>query len=183
MSRPIIDISGMIFNRLTVKKLIGKDKWGINYVWECDCSCGNTIVVQSTSLKSGLTQSCGCLRDELVSETQSKENHPYNLSGEFGIGFASNNNKEFYFDLDDYEKIKPYCWYMSERGYMSAHNPETKKSMKLHHFVIGFIKTKENAEVDHRDRNPSNNQKSNLRIVTRQINSRNRKDNYFNWDQ
>ncbi len=30
-------------------------------MWECKCSCGNTTIVRSDQLKSGNTQSCGCL--------------------------------------------------------------------------------------------------------------------------
>ena len=33
-------------------------------VWECICDCGNTIFVARSSLKSGNTKSCGCLRKE-----------------------------------------------------------------------------------------------------------------------
>ena len=42
---------------------------------------------------------------ELFSKT-----NKYDLSGEYGIGYDSNGQK-FYFDLEDYDKIKNYCWY------------------------------------------------------------------------
>ena len=32
------------------------------YVWECKCNCGNISYVNSASLKSGNTKSCGCSR-------------------------------------------------------------------------------------------------------------------------
>ena len=41
----------------------------------------------------------------------------YDLSGCFGIGYASNNDDLFYFDLEDYNKIKNTCWY-SKNGRM-----------------------------------------------------------------
>ena len=35
----------------------------------------------------------------------------YDLSGEYGIGWTHNTEHEFYFDLEDYDIIKYYCWY------------------------------------------------------------------------
>jgi hypothetical protein len=31
-------------------------------VWACRCDCGNVTMVRATSLTSGFTKSCGCLR-------------------------------------------------------------------------------------------------------------------------
>ena len=36
--------------------------------WLCTCECGKLLVVRGDSLRSGNTQSCGCLRDELAAE-------------------------------------------------------------------------------------------------------------------
>ena len=32
--------------------------------WLCECDCGNKIIVNRNSLKSGVTKSCGCIRKE-----------------------------------------------------------------------------------------------------------------------
>ena len=51
--------------------------------WNCQCDCGNTIVVMGKNLKSGNTRSCGCLNDEARSERivrYNNENAP-NLIG------------------------------------------------------------------------------------------------------
>ncbi len=37
--------------------------------WRCRCDCGNEIKVQAGRLKSGHTQSCGCLRKETTIKT------------------------------------------------------------------------------------------------------------------
>lgn len=33
-------------------------------MWNCLCDCGNTVVVDSNSLKSGNTTACGCRKSE-----------------------------------------------------------------------------------------------------------------------
>lgn len=59
-----IDLTGKQFGRLTVLERAT----GGGYVkWRCRCSCGNEVVVHGTSLKSGDTRSCGCLKGELTS--------------------------------------------------------------------------------------------------------------------
>jgi hypothetical protein len=59
------DLTGLIFYRLTV---LGKskrcNKKGYHVFWDCKCQCGNKTTVESSSLRSGNTKSCGCLRKE-----------------------------------------------------------------------------------------------------------------------
>jgi 5-methylcytosine-specific restriction endonuclease McrA len=57
-----IDISGRRFGRLTATTIawIEKEKaW-----WECECDCGKTTHVACSTLTSGHTKSCGCLKSE-----------------------------------------------------------------------------------------------------------------------
>lgn len=69
MGRKAIDLTGNTYGRLTVISRAGKDKHG-NYLWNCKCSCksGKIITVRAASLKSGKTQSCGCLHKEKMLE-------------------------------------------------------------------------------------------------------------------
>lgn len=54
---PFEDLTGKEFGRLSVlKKIPGK--------WLCQCSCGNKSETYTSNLKSGKTQSCGCLMRE-----------------------------------------------------------------------------------------------------------------------
>lgn len=55
----LIDLTGQRFGRLTVLER-AENKRG-HAAWLCRCDCGRSIVVQSDSLKSGNTRSCGCL--------------------------------------------------------------------------------------------------------------------------
>lgn len=80
------------------------------------------------------------------------------MSGEYGIGYTSK-GEEFYFDLEDYDKIRNYCWNKSQR-YIQAKSIDG--SMILLHKLI--TNTDENTMVDHKDRNIMNCRKNNLRI-------------------
>lgn len=71
------DLTGMVFGRLTVLKEVGKQKPGC-YLWECQCSCGNTshIIVDGNKLRSGNKKSCGCIRRErIISRNKAGRNH------------------------------------------------------------------------------------------------------------
>jgi hypothetical protein len=57
---PRKDLTGQIFGRLTVT---GIHQWGDKSTWHCVCECGGKSIVRSANLLSGLTKSCGCLRD------------------------------------------------------------------------------------------------------------------------
>jgi hypothetical protein len=62
----IVDLTGMTFSRLTVEMRDGH--LGIHPAWICRCICGQMARVSSTALKSGQTQSCGCLQRERTSK-------------------------------------------------------------------------------------------------------------------
>ena len=42
-------------------------------VWECLCDCGKTVFVRTTSLTSGHTTSCGCVKQEMDDEKDFRE--------------------------------------------------------------------------------------------------------------
>jgi hypothetical protein len=56
------DLSSRIFGRLTVLVRHSSTRHGLK--WQCRCTCGLNVVVYSSALLSGRTQSCGCLHDE-----------------------------------------------------------------------------------------------------------------------
>lgn len=98
-----------------------------------------------------------------------KKFNKYDLSGDWGVGFTSNTNREFYFDLEDYEKIKNYCW-SEHQGYLEAYETTSKKIVRFHQIVVncpkGFVR-------DHINRNKLDNRKNNIRIITHQDNVKN----------
>jgi hypothetical protein len=64
-SKKIKDIRGERFGRLVVEDFshISLDK-GRNAHWDCRCDCGINTVVSSSSLRTGVTKSCGCIARE-----------------------------------------------------------------------------------------------------------------------
>ena len=59
----IKDLTGQKFGRLTVIKIVGKDKYQ-NIIWLCKCDCGKDVSVRSASLLKGRTVSCDCYNKE-----------------------------------------------------------------------------------------------------------------------
>lgn len=179
------DLTGKQFGRLTVLRQVEdyiKPSGKHESQWLCKCSCepNKTVIKQGGLLKNGHTQSCGCLSNEHIvnyNKQNKRKINLYNLDGEYGIGYAINTGNEFYFDLEDFEKIKDYCWYehILVNGY---HSLETRihgsnQTVRMHWIIAG----KEN---DHKDRNPLNNRKDNLRKASSAENAQNhskRKDN------
>ena len=90
--------------------------------------------------------------------------------GKYGIGYCSNTNNKFYFDMDDYDKIKDIYWYekIRKNGFrrIAGTDRETGKKI-LMHVLLGF------PWYDHADRNELNNRKYNLRKASNQENVRN----------
>ena len=67
MGRPIINLEGQTFGRLTVRKDVGRSKRQ-DALWRCRCVCGNEVTVCTSKLRGGRTQSCGCLRNDMTAE-------------------------------------------------------------------------------------------------------------------
>ena len=60
MARPPLNLTGRTFGRLTA---VAREENGpLGHTrWMCKCSCGNYKVIRSSSLREGLTKSCGCI--------------------------------------------------------------------------------------------------------------------------
>lgn len=65
-----IDISDQIFDQLFVTKYIGLSLNKKSIIWECQCSCGNSIETSYISLVTGHKKSCGCIKSERISRAQ-----------------------------------------------------------------------------------------------------------------
>jgi len=169
----IVNLVGKIFGRLTVLQFDRRD--GERTFWICQCNCKDkTIVsVDGGSLNCGNTKSCGCLKKE-GSPLINKKYNSYDLSGEYGIGYTSNTNKQFYFDLEDYDKIKNYCWMEDKYGYISSYDYINKKHVKIHRIIMDVIDNPL-IIIDHILHILHDNRKYQLRKVTKRSNNMNKK--------
>ena len=144
-----IDLSGNKYGRLTVLKRIGTKH--NSPLWECVCDC--------------------IKREQIIEYNHTKKKYnTYDLLGEYGIGYTSK-GKEFYFDLEDYDKIKNYCWYINNKGYVSC--TITKNKISTHILMHKIIMDSPNDEdVDHINgiHTRNDNRKINLRKCTHQMN-------------
>jgi hypothetical protein len=178
IKKEFIDITGQKFGRLTV--LYKCDyKIGNEIYWHCLCDCGKEKDIQGKSIRYGKTKSCGCLHDERIIEynkTVKAKYNTYDLSGEYGIGWTSNTNKEFYFDLEDYDKIKDYCWYEDKHGYICASDKNNQHKQIFLHRTILDLNNKDwrVVQADHIRHKKFDNRKSELRITNGSQNSMNR---------
>lgn len=119
-------------------------------------------------MKEGKTKTCGnknCEFHKIVRKVNNVKNK-YDLSGEYGIGYTSDGAK-FYFDLEDYDIIKNFCWYINNHGYIK----NSENNMYLHRLVT---KAKDGESVDHIHHDKLDNRKSQLRIVTNSQNQMNK---------
>lgn len=161
------DITGKKFGYLTVIKQCGTNKK--HSMWECRCDCGKVIQRRRDSFIKNPNASCGCKLGEIISKATKGKIRPnnYDLSNEYGKCFLG--NTFFIFDLEDYEKIKEYRWFLSN-GYVSSHNKEEGSIFRLHRFIMACP---EGLVVDHINHNKLDNRKCNLRICSHAENNRN----------
>lgn len=171
----IDDLTGRKFGKLTVIERADNyisPKGKKQSVWKCLCDCQLCLppeqrtysYIKGYLLRNGKKKSCGC-------------KNTYDLTGEYGIGYTSK-NEPFYFDLEDYDKIKDYCWYINKNdGYLYAnYNCENKQTtIKMHRVVMSLNDSQNDIEVDHIHGNKTrnDNRKSNLRLANKNQNRMN----------
>ena len=168
------DLTGQRFGRLTVIKRVEDHIMPSGYrapKWLCRCDCGNDVIVLGKNLtKKNGTKSCGCFAKENMSNIKKKYNI-YDLTGEYGIGYTFK-GEEFWFDLEDYELIREYCWSINKKGYVISTDSGTKKTILLHRIITNCP---DNLVPDHIHGKETryDNRKENLRVATTQQNSMN----------
>ena len=133
--------------------------------WLCFCDCGNEVIVRRSDLTSNKTLSCGCFGKEARYNSNKKYN-TYDLTNEYGIGYTFK-GEEFYFDLEDYDKIKDYCWHINEQGYVVSTN------ILFHRVIMNSPDIQFEIDHKHGEATRNDNRKYNLRITTKSQNMMN----------
>lgn len=82
-----------------------------------------------------------------LNQLAEKKYNTYDLTGEYGIGYTLK-GELFYFDLEDYDKIKDICWYMNSKGYLVGYNLDNSKTIKMHRYIMGLTEN-DSQVVDH----------------------------------
>lgn len=163
------DLTGRRFGRLTVLYRAAdkvQNNGAILPQWHCKCDCGNETDVLQVTLKTGGTKSCGCLRKETAYHTLKRYNQ-FKLNDTYGTGYTSK-GEEFYFDIEDYDKIKNICWNIDAYGYVSSGG----RKGKMHNYIMP---KREGYVIDHINHNRTDNRKRNLRYCTENENGQNHK--------
>lgn len=178
------DITGLKFGRLTVinktniKSIRASDNGA--YLWKCQCDCGQICYYSRYSLISETgVRSCGCLYFD-SRKTTWKKYCEYDLETyDFGVGYC-NNGTHFFFDKEDYDKIKNYSWWYDGK-YVCAHSlvddKYTTKIIRLHRVVMD-IEDREEISIDHKNLVRYDCRKINLRKATASENAANKDYSY-----
>lgn len=181
------DLTDKKIGKLNVLYLSNKKSSDGKHMWKsiCDCQFGKNIedvkfhYATGSNLKSGRTTSCGCVHDECTRQKglKNKKFNKYDLESEnYGIGYTRK-GYEFYFDKEDYNLIKDYCWHKHTDGYLRTCYEitlENKHKYIMMHQLIGRYYGM-NDEVDHINGKPNDNRKENFRNVFHINNSKNTK--------
>lgn len=81
----LIDISGVVYDRLTALSCSGRDSKG-RAVWLCLCSCGKSVEVPAHKLRGLRVKSCGCLKADRARALGKKHSkHGMHLTPEYRV--------------------------------------------------------------------------------------------------
>ena len=96
-----IDEIGNVYGKLTVVAEYSERSTSRQVKWICKCECGNTVIVQGNHLRSGHTQSCGCINskgEEEISRFLSE--HKIDFIGQYSFAdLLSDKNGKLFFDF------------------------------------------------------------------------------------
>lgn len=183
MSKPFKDLTGLSFGKLTVlsldkdRTLLDKERQKkgeikrTNTYWICQCSCRLKTIksVRTSHLLAGSVSSCGCACGG------GKKNY-FEEKDDYIIMFDSKKKNSCIISKQDLEEVSKYCWHKNTKGYWVTSKRKDDDIQLLHVLIMtrqyGKYDTKE-FDVDHLNRNPSDNRRENLELKTHIDNMKN----------
>lgn len=171
------DLAGQRYGRFIVQpyyeiREVSKSNSNKERFWLCKCDCGEIKFVSANDLINGVSVSCGCYKEKVsrkphksnksTNENKSAIPNKYDLETEdYGIGYCVNDSQTFYFDKEDFDKIKQYKWYHKPGKYDEIMATINGKTVYMHSLIITTPKDKYVTHINER----CDNRKSNLRII------------------
>ena len=141
------DLTGQRFGKL-VALTSSKSSKSHKYLWACQCDCGNIIEVLGTSLTSGDTQSCGCLKSVGESNVRlllDKEHIEYifqyciMINGEkrfYDFALTNNNQPYRFIEFDGIQHFgRVSGWFTEERKAKLEQSDKEKNQYALLHNI------------------------------------------------
>lgn len=158
------DISNQRFGRLiAIKPTEYKNK---RLFWRCKCDCGKIVEVSYSDLVFDNTKSCGCKNYDRIKELKP---NTHEIIGDkvhiFLRKIHIETGEYFILDIDQYEKIKKYTWYVDSNKHIVS---EVKGYGNIRIECLLFDITKEKikrAKFHHKNGNIFDFTKTNCEIV------------------
>lgn len=138
----LISLVGNRYGKLTVTERAENNRFG-HVCYKCKCDCGGEVIVDSTNLRNGNTNSCGCIKSKGEMKIQQyfqNNNIKYQAQYSFDDIILSSGRRPFYdfVVFDEENKIKCVIEYHGKQHYFySGYGWDTKEN---------FLKTQQRDE-------------------------------------
>jgi len=122
---PLVDLTGSRFGLLTVISRASNGRCG-HVRWICLCDCGNYKIIHGNNLKTGDTNSCGCLHRKIVMR-HGKSNRPIYMIWDAMVQRCNNPNNVNYKNYGGRGIIICNRWLKFENFLADMGEPPTNK--------------------------------------------------------
>ena len=166
-TKAISDFVGKRFNEFVILAPTHK-RYFEDVLWKCRCDCGKIFFAPTAFILNGKIKSCGHLHEAFnknFGKDIRRKSNRY-VFNKIGIGFTIKGEK-FYFDKEDYDKIKNYCWRFNEYGTLIAHDPEAwpEKKSVISAWRVIFNEKDKSKKIVYKNKNKWDLRKRNLEVI------------------